>query len=359
MRRSYGILTLNLMLIVLLTAGCSKPVVNEMPTEKARLVKVQEVKEDALPVRLKYTGITSAGEIKKYGFKVPGRVSEINVVKGNPIHSGQKLAAVSTKELMLGVQASEYNVQKAEKAYLDARDTYLKLEKLFQAGALPQMDLNKAKLDLDVKEASYNQARIDLESKQILLKDATLYSDMEGYVVDVLNKEGEIIAAGYPVLVVRAGDQKVTVGLSQNDVKKVKVGTVVHIELDGLTTKGEVSRIDAVPDTQSRTYNTEILLSKPLPEDKFYLGATAQVEFELGEAKGIWIPLASVLNDGEDYIFIVKENRAIKKNIKLVNVQGFNVRVEGLEPGEQLVTMGMKVLKEGTKVQLQSEGESK
>ena len=66
-----------------------------------------------------------------------------------------------------------------------------------------------------MKEASLNQAKIELQSKQIQLNDADLYSDMDGYVVEVLSKEGEIIAAGYPVIVIRAAEQKVSVGLSK------------------------------------------------------------------------------------------------------------------------------------------------
>lgn len=358
-RESRCMLALILTLILLLTGGCANQAVVETPPVKEKLVMVQEIKEETLPVLLRYTGITTSGEVKKYSFKVPGKLSEINVEKGSPIYLGQKLASVSTAELELSAQASQLNVQKAEKAYLEAQDSYLKLEKLFQAGAFAVADLNKAKLDRDVKEASYNQAKLELQSKQMQLNDAHLYSDMDGYVVDVLFRESEILAAGYPVIVVRAVEQKVTVGLSQNDIKKIKVGTIAQVKVDELEAQGKVSRMDTVPDTQSRTYSAEILLSKPFPSDQFFLGATAETKFELGEAKGIWVPLACVLNDGEDYIFVIKENRAVKKNIKLLDVQGFTVRVEGLTLGDQLVTMGMKGLKEGTRVQIQSEGESK
>jgi RND family efflux transporter MFP subunit len=358
MKKFRWLLALYLMILVFLISGCSHQSQEEIAPEKAKLVKVQEIKEDTLPVRLKYTGMTSSGEIKKYSFKVPGKLTEVNVEKGSLVHSGQKLASVSTTELSLAVQASELTVQKAEKAFLDAKDSYEKYQKLYEAGALPQGDLNKLKLDLDIKEASYNQAKIELQSNQIRMNDADLYADMDGVVVDVLFKKGEILSAGYPVIVVRAGEQKVSVGLSQNDVKKIKVGTTAHITVDGLKSQGEVTRIDAIPDTQSRTYNTEILLKEHFPNDKFYLGATTQVEFELGNTQGIWIPLASVLNDGEDYVYIIQGDRAVKKNIKLLNVQGFNVQVDGLESENQLVTMGMKALKEGTKVEIQAEGDS-
>lgn len=334
--------------------GCAQQTVSEAPVEKEKPVVVQEVKEQTLPVKLSYTGLTSSGETKKYSFKVPGKVSALAVHKGDPVHSGQKLASLSQSDLSLALEASNLNLQKAERAVQDAQDTYHKLQQLYAAGALAKSDLDKAKLDLDIKEASDNQAKIDVQSKQQTLQDTDLYSDMDGYVVDVLFKEGEILNAGYPVVIVRSGDQKVSVGLSPEDVKKVQVGTAAELTMGDLAASGTVSRIDQVPDTQSRTYNTEISLTKPFPAENFYLGSTVKVKLTVGGEKGIWIPLASILNDGEDYVYLVQEGRAVKRNLKLINVQEFSVQTEGLKSGEQLVTVGMKDLKEGAKVKVQA-----
>ncbi|HHY26370.1 MAG TPA: efflux RND transporter periplasmic adaptor subunit [Desulfitobacterium dehalogenans] len=357
MYKRIGVLMPSVMLLTLtlILGGCTKEV-NVTSSEKEQLVQVQEAKEEAFPVDLRYTGLTSSGEVKKYSFKIPGKLTDIAVEKGAFVKSGQKLASLDTTEYGLAVQASQLNVTKAEKAYTEASDNYQKLEQLYEAGALPEADLIKVKLDCDVKEATYNQAKIELESKQIQLNDAQLYAQGEGYVVDILFRESEIIAAGYPVVVMRSPEQKVTVGLSQNDVHKVNVGDTVEITVDGQKTKGKVERLEAVPDSQTRTYTAEILITEPYPSDSYYLGATAEVKFAQGEAPGIWVPLACILNDGQDYVFIVEEDRAVKRNIKLMDVQGFNVRVEGLSSGERYVFSGMKSLKEGHKVRIQSEG---
>ncbi|SHN85143.1 efflux RND transporter periplasmic adaptor subunit [Desulfitobacterium chlororespirans] len=344
-------------ILTMMLGGCTQATA-VIPPEREHLVQVQEAEEGAYPVDLRYTGLTSAGELKKYSFKIPGKLTDIAVEKGALVKPGQKLAALDTAEYGLAVQASQLNVTKAEKAYTEARDNYGKLEKLHEAGALPEADLIKVKLDLDVKEATYRQAEIELEAKQIQLNDAQLYAQNEGYVVDILFRESEIVAAGYPVVVIRSPEQKVTVGLSQSDVQKVKMGDRVEITLDGQKGTGHVERLEAVPDQQTRTYTAEILITEPFPSERYYLGATAEVKFAQGEAAGIWVPLACILNDGEDYVFLVEDGRAVKRNIKLMDTQGFNVRVEGLKPGEHYVFSGMKSLKEGQKVRIQSEGTS-
>lgn len=85
---------------------------------------------------------------------------------------------------------------------------------------MAQTDLDKAKLDMDVKGSNYQRAQVDLEAKQNGLADTELYSDMAGYVTDIFYKEGENLAGGYPVIVVRNQEQVIDVGLGQTDAAK-------------------------------------------------------------------------------------------------------------------------------------------
>lgn len=97
-------------------------------------------------------------------------------------------------------------------------------------------------------------------------------------------------------------------------------------------------------------------MTKEIPQEACLIGSAADVSLAAGAVNGIWIPIAAVMNDGEDYIFIIRDERAVKRNISLKESQGFNVRVEGLEPGDKLVTSGMKELSEGMKVTVSQAG---
>lgn len=341
-----------LLALLLSTAGCSTQAQTDSTTETGKLkpVTVLALKDQSLPVELKYTGIIGSGEVRKLSFKVPGKLAQVYVHKGDHVTSGQKLAELSKTDLSFALQASEINVEKAALAYNEAKNSYASLEQLYAAGGLAKNDLDKAKLDLDVKEATYRQAQIDSQGKKSALNDTELYSNLDGYVVDVLNKEGEILAAGYPLIVLRQGQQVVNVGLSQADVKKVQPGAAATVLVGNSKAAGKVKTVDQVPDSESRSYNAEITLSEELPAPAYQIGATVKVSIAIGEEKGWWIPIADVMNDGEDYVFVIENGRATKKNIRLLNNQGFNVSVEGLKSGDILVTSGMKELKEGSPV---------
>ncbi|MFZ3132190.1 MAG: efflux RND transporter periplasmic adaptor subunit [Desulfosporosinus sp.] len=352
MLKSKQLFTAFITILLLLTflTGCSSQPTDTTPVEVTQPVTVSPLTEQSQSVRLEYSGVIGAGELKKYSFRVPGKLAHLNVDKGDAIRQGELLADLDQTDLSLALRNSQLNLSQTEQVYQDAQTQYTNYQQLVKAGAMAQNDLDKAKLDRDVKESTCQKAQVDVEAKQNALADTKLYSDMEGYVTDILYKEGENPGAGYPVIVVRSQEQVIDFGLDQTNAAKIKPGTQAEVKVGSFSGEGEVTHIDQVPDTQTRTYNTEIKLTKEIPAEAYYIGATADVSLAVGEEKGIWIPISAVMNDGEDYVFIVQTDRAVKKNISLKNSQGFNVRVEGLNPGDNLVVSGMKELSEGIKV---------
>lgn len=198
--------------------------------------------------------------------------------------------------------------------------------------------------------AQVNAAKANYDSKVNLVQDASLVADEDGYVVDVLCKEGEMQQAGYPVILVRSDDQVVTAGLSDDDVKKIQVGTKAEVKIDDTTTDGEIMNIVQAPDKQSGTYSAEIKILNPIDNDKYYVGQSVKVYIDNGEKSGIWIPITSILNDGQDYVYTVEDGRAVRKNVTLGDTNENEVCIEGLEVGENLITEGMKNIKAGYQV---------
>ncbi len=338
------------LLISAFLTGCSSQPTDTAPVEISRPVTVSSITEQSQSVQLKYLGVIGSGELKKYSFKVPGKLAHLKVHIGEAVYKGKLLADLNQTDLSLALRNSQLSLSQAEHVYQDAQTQYTNYQKLVEAGAMAQIDLDKAKLDRDVKESTFQKAQVDVEAKQNALADTWLYSDMNGYVSDILYKEGENLAAGYPVIVVRSQKQVINVGLNQTDAAKIKPGTQAEVKIGSFNGVGEVTRIDQVPDTVTRTYNTEIRLTSEIPVEAYLIGATAEVSLAVGAEKGIWIPISAVMNDGEDYVFLVQTDRAVKMNITLKDSQGFNVRVEGLNPGDNLVISGMKQLNEGMKV---------
>lgn len=341
-------------LSILALFGCDRHV-PQATVEKKRPVRVLRVVSQERPVQLHYTGTTNSKSIKKYSFKVAGKIRKIFVSKGQKIQKGQRLAQLDTRDLSWASEASRLTLKKADEAYRNSQKFFGRVEKLYQQKASPQIDYDRAKLNRDVSEATLSQARIDYDSKRGLLADTRMVSEVDGYVVDVLNKAGEIVAAGYPVVIVRNDRQVVNAGVSQRDVKKLRVGTKAQLSVDGAVGEGHVINISQIPDMRSRTYEVEIELTGKLTEHDFYIGSIAKVAFEIGSGKGVWLPIPAIMTDGVDYVYVVESQRAVRKNLDLLSITGNEVLVSGLQEGAQVIVEGMKNLKEGYRVSVVAE----
>lgn len=184
-----------------------------------------------------------------------------------------------------------------------------------------------------------------------------LISEIDGYVVNVEQSEGTMVAPGYPVVILRSDDQIVKFGMIQNDVKRIEsVGEIdIDIMIGDKVYKGELKGINQMPDIKSRTYDVTIEI---LDSDQFLLGELCEVTINLEEIKGIWLPIAYVQNDGEDYVYTVNsENRIVRKNLILAELNDAYVRVDGLEAGDRVVIVGNGFVREGQKVTLREAGD--
>jgi len=390
--------------VIFIISGCStdKTVSSD---EQTKPVKVQKLNETTKPTTLDYIGTIDTKEIKKYSFKSSGRISKIFVEKGQAIKKGEPLAQLDSEDLSFAVNAAkaqldgakaqynsaingatteeikqaELNVKKAQDGLEYAQKQYERTKTLYDSGAvsksqLEQVELEKEKIESDLQiakqvlaqtknglttekknaiKAQMDQAKINYEQKQNMLDNAVIAADMDGYVTDLLYKEGEMVSAGYPVVLTRNKTSIVKVGVTSEDLARLKIGTKAIIKENDEKAEGKaegkVVTIEDIPDQQTRTYLVEVELSSPA----FAIGSIVDISFQLENRKGIWIPITSVMANGEDYVYIVENNKAVKKTVKRGELQGTNIFVEGLKDGEQLIIEGMDSITIGDKLTVQ------
>ena len=387
-------------LLIFSVTGCKGSVSKETAETVKKPVRVIEVKETLSTKELQYTGIVKPEEIKKISFKASGKIAAIKVEQGQKIKRGETIALLDTKDLNFAVDAAKAaktgaqaqyskavkgatqedidlaatNVVKAQKAYEFAKDSVEKARKIYEGGGMSKQDLDKVELERNIAEQEYmgaktllqqvengareedklalqsqlEQADVDLRYKESTLAEASLKSDMDGYVMDVLSQKGELISAGYPVAILGSTDSIVSLGLTQEDAAIVKIGNNITIESKGVLYDGKIKSISKIMDMETQTYNVEALLdSGELPA-----GAVVKVTIPIGEYNAVMIPLISVLRGDYDYIFVSEDGIARKRQIKLGRVEADTVEVIGLNKGEKLIYEGVKSITEGDKIEI-------
>lgn len=380
---------------LMIFSGCQNKSENTSIKLKPKPVYVIEAKKEIHPILIEYLGIVNPQEIVKYSFKSSAVIEEIFVEKGQYVKEGEKLISLNTEDLEFSLCAAKANmeavyanllksqngvtaeekkqtealVNKAKLNYEHSLELYQKYKKLYDEDVISNQELLNMELKLkaseeeykiakekneqvnigartetiDILRAQYEQAKIDYEYKRSLLDDATIYAKTSGYIVEIINKPGEMAIVGYPVIAVRSENKIINVGLTEKDVSSIQINEKVDIEINGVIEQGYINTIDHLPDSQSRTYNVEIALQA----NEFQIGSIAKVEFKVGEEEGIYLPITSILNDGEDYIYIVKQDIATKKKITKRNVIGDRVKVEDIDSRELVIVEGLKQLQDG------------
>lgn len=322
----------------------------EKPIEQIKPVKIREVKEETRIETLEYLGVINAREVKKVGFKMSGVLEKVFVSIGDPIEKEDILAQLESEEIGLAAEAAENNRNNAKKAYEFAQDNYIKMGKLLEAGAVSQQEYDKAEVELENLKTLYYNAEIDYQNKLNIFEDTVLKADISGYSADVLYEEGEIVPSGYPVIIIRGRELELNIGLVQNDVEKVRIGTTAQIYSAGLEVTGIVSSVGQLPDPVTKTYPTILKIEG----SALTIGSTVKANLNIGIEKGIFIPINTVKNDGQDYVYVIDQDMiAHKKLVKLGRIRSTEVMVSGLSEGDKLVIEGIKRLNEGDKVSFQ------
>lgn len=364
---------------------------------KEKPVKTLKLNEKTESTYLEYIGTVNSNEIKKLGFKSPGKISKVNVKKGQKVTKGMTLVTLDVDDLkysvdgaraqlegataqydkaVSGAKQEEVNraaidIDKAESAYNYSLENHDRYKNLYEEDVIPKQNLEQAKLELDAREADLrkakeayteikagareedkrvlnaqiDQARASYDHKNSMLQDSVIVSDIDGYVVDILYEEGEIAPAGHPVVIIRGKDQIVNIGVTQADISKLELGNKAKVYADEIETEGTIGNISEMPDMKTRTYNVEVVLAG----DVFKLGAVTNVDIDLGAQKGIWVPVKSIKSGNYDYVFVSDKGIAKKKTVKIITSKDFDAKVEGLASGDELIIEGMDRLVEGDK----------
>ena len=360
-----GFLIFTLLMMIFGVLGCDKAGKQDAGQEdEIKAVKVMNVAAGENPVSLKYIGTIDAEELVKYSFKTAGQINKIYVSVEDRVKKGDPLAELDTMDLdyqlsiaKATMDTAKVNVGKAKDASDYAESLYKKTETLYQNGVASTDSFEQVRLKRNSAASEYLQAQsqyasavTDYNYKSELLNNSVIYAEQEGYVAEKVFNENERVGAYTPVIVVRSGAQVINIGIPQQELTQISVGSTANITIDGETAQGTVTSIAQLPDETTHTYTAEI----SVPDKIFRLGSIAKVSVNIGKQKGIWIPLSSIFSaGGENCVYVVKDQRALKRTVEIQSVSDDQAKVTGLSGGELLVTSGMNNLVDGTRVKVQ------
>ena len=200
--------------------------------------------------------------------------------------------------------------------------------------------LDKAQFDL-------NNSVLDVELKDIALKYSYLYTPIEGIVTKVSLPYAGVNAtpAQAEFEIVNPKTIYLYATADQTDVIKIKEKMQGNITLDSYPDdqiSGEVMNIAFTPDTDESgtVYGVKIKINESEIENKYRLGMTGDIEFEIGKGRNVlMIPTSFIkIEKSEKYVNKVVKGKKIKTVIKTGEIEDSMTEViSGLNENETIV----------------------
>lgn len=323
---------------IILFVGCSND--NTVQTQ-SKNVNTSTVSIKEYDTGLDYLGIVRAKDTKNYAFLSGGKLEHIYVEAGEKIKAGDLLAQLDTSSLEISANTARINVNSLKNSLETAKSALDATEVLHDNGVIADKDWEAQESQYVMLEGNYEIAQNNLEQAEKQLIDSTIYADEDGYVMEVPYKEGEIIAAGYPVVIMKGSQKVISVGVSTDDI--VKVTSTSAVKVDGKIT-ANIDSIGQYPDEKTRAYTVDVVFES----DKYEIGDMVEVQIITGKNSGCFVPVQSIFNiDGIDYVYVVNEEGIVsRKQITRGELCNDMVQVDGIVKGTVIIRDGVKNIKE-------------
>jgi RND family efflux transporter MFP subunit len=309
--------------------------------------------------------------------KISGRVEQVLVDVGDPVRAGQLIAIVEDREIRQQLQQAEASLAVTQ-ASIRQREAELqnyqrqvqRFQELFDQSLISRQELEDvttrkqtAQAQLQLSRAQFRQSEAMLNQYKINLENTRSYAPMDGLVSNRSLHPGALVSSNTPIVsLVDLSILRVVVNLVEKDVVRVRRGDRADVSVDafpGRAFSGEVRRVSPVLDPATRTGEVEIQVANgalDLRAEMF-----ARVSLELGsQSRKIVIPREAMVYQGnQGGVFVLEGNVAHFRPIRTGAAQQTMVEiVDGLEKGEEVVTIGASLLKDGDRVRLRSKAES-
>jgi len=340
----------------LFATGCSKTAPAEPPV---RAVRSLVLSETGGAVEREFAAEIKARTETRLGFRVPGKVSRRMVELGQRVRPGEALAQLDPQDLVLNQEASRAGLAAAEANAAQAEADFKRFSELKAQGFVSDAVLDRYSTALKAAQASLRQARAQAGVQSNQASYATLTATGSGVITSVDAEPGQVVAAGTPVVTVALDGPRDAVFSVPEDMGQAMRGLLGRA--GGLKVRrwgtqewlpATVREVAGATDPLTRTF----LVKADVGDRAGELGQTASIMLtaSVRHTGGLRVPLQALVEQGGRSIVWVLDGRSMTvqpQRVTTGEVSGNVVLVvDGLKPGQEIVTAGTHVLKPGQKV---------
>lgn len=321
-------------------------------------VEFTPAQEHALQRDVQMTGTVAARLTATVAAEVSGAVAQLRVSEGDRVEKGQVLVALRSEALRHRVAAAQASVENLRAQLKQADLEWDRARGLFDTQVISSQTRDQALYRFESLAGQERQAVAQLAEAKLALDRAQIKAPFAGVVTRKHVQPGEWVAIGGPTVSVLAVQQfDVWVDVPERYFPLLRVGDAADITLPAFDNRLVAGRITAtVPQAgPSRTLPVRITFNNS--DGQVPAGILANVAFRIGETyTAVIVPKDAVITEGStSRVFVMQDDQTVQPvMVTLGPGTGQWVAVDGLQPGQRVVTLGNERLMPGQSVQGQA-----
>ncbi len=303
--------------------------------------------------------------------KATGRLVYLGVVEGDKVKKGQIIARLEDNDVRAQLNEAKANLEVADATLADAKWNYERNQKLLKSGSITELTFESSETQYKKAQASVDVAKANVESADVAVENTLVRAPFDGTVLTKNADVGEIVAPmagsintrGTVATIADMSSLQVEADVSESNIEKVRPDQDCQITLDAypdVQYDGYVAKIVPTADRGKATVMVKVAFrkydSRVLPEMSakvLFLGnASASANGKDENRRALVVPSTAIVSRGNrEVVFKIENNKAIETAVTVGKSAGGYMEIKsGLMEGDQVVDSPSDQVKNGVKV---------
>ncbi len=290
-------------------------IVNEaLPSTHVLNVALAQAKKGLLENRVPFLAQVLSDKSITLSTKLAGYVEKVLVEESQKVKKGDILVRIDAIEIRSSIDALKSTLSAQKSDLTLVKSIYMRNKKLYAIGGLSKEQLSSSKVAVSLKSSALESTKQKIDQLKHQLSYLKIVAPFDGEIDTILMHEGDLAAAGKPILKMSNTKQKLL--FSYSPVKH----SLIKKEQDVFYENQLVGYVKTIYTTsQNGLTSAEVTLNKTIPAPS---GSSVKIEVLTNKKRGCILPDTTLLHKKEGtFVMLYKEGKFVplKVNVEMQN----------------------------------------
>ena len=187
--------------------------------------------------------------------KVPGYITEVNVVEGQRVKKGDLLIQIDQRDYENNLKQAKGELASTEARRRDAERNYRRLVDLLSKGAVSQQQFDTSTAQYNDVKAKYDAIASQVAQAELNLSNTKILAPVDGFIAKKSAEVGQLAAGGVPLLgFIDAGERWIIANFKETEIEGIKIDAKVEIEVDAISGEKYEGKVESISSATGATF---------------------------------------------------------------------------------------------------------